>query len=98
MNDSSLYTEWYLWLGVAVVIILAAAVLLLLVNAAAKRILNLAQAALGLVIEIKGNTQSIWELQQTNKEASDILEEAQEIDAHISLVADALHELDQKKS
>ena len=97
MNDDALYTSWYLWLGVATVLIIAAAALLLLVNGAAKRILRLASAALGLVVEIKQNTSSIWGLQQTNEVAGQILQGSSDIKAHLTLVADALHELDTKK-
>ena len=97
MNDDALYTSWYLWLGVATVLIIAAAALLLLVNGAARRILRLASAALGLVVEIKQNTSSIWGLQQTNEVAGQILQGSSDIKAHLTLVADALHELDTKK-
>ena len=72
MNDNALYESWYFWLIVATVLIIAAAALLLLVNAAAKRILRLASAALGLVVEIKENTSSIWGLQTTNEVAGQI--------------------------
>ena len=97
MNDDALYTSWYLWLGVATVLIIAAAALLLFVNGAARRILRLASAALGLVVEIKQNTSSIWGLQQTNEVAGQILQGSSDIKAHLTLVADALHELDTKK-
>ena len=97
MNDDALYTSWYLWLGVATVLIIAAAALLLLVNGAARRILRLASAALGLVVEIKQNTSSIWGLQQTNEVAGQILQGSSDIKAHLTLVADALHDLDSKK-
>lgn len=97
MNDASLYQSWFLWLGVATVLILAAATLLLLVYFAAKRILRLATAALGLVVEIKQNTNSIWGLQQTNEVAGKILQGSSNIKNHLTLVSDALHELDSKK-
>ena len=97
MNDNALYESWYFWLIVATILIIAAATLLLLVNAAAKRILRLASAALGLVIEIKQNTSSIWGLQTTNEVAVNILQGSNDIKNHLTLVADALHELDSKK-
>ncbi len=95
MNDATLMDQWLIGLGIAVVIILAAAVLLLLVWSAARRILRFAKDALQLVIEIKENTSAIWTLQQTNGVALDILEEAKEIKEHASLVAEALHEVNQ---
>lgn len=97
MNDASLYESWFLWLGVATVLIIAAATLLLLVNAAARRILKLALAALNLVVEIRKNTDSIWGLQQTNEVAGKILKGSGDIKDHLTLVSDALHELDLKK-
>ncbi len=94
MNDEILYQSWYLWLGIGAVVIVAAAALLIMVIMAAKRILNLAIAALGLVEQIKDNTTSIWGLQQTNETATSILEDAKNIDSHLSLVSNALHDLD----
>ena len=72
MEDSALYQQFYIWLAVVVVIVLAAAVLLILVLFAARRILRLATAALGLVEQIRANTNSIWGLQQTNEVACDL--------------------------
>lgn len=92
MDDATLYANWYIGLGIAVVIILIAAVLLLLVWNAARRILRLAQAALEIVTQTKENTNSIWGLQQTNEVACDILEEAGKIESHAGMVAEALHE------
>jgi hypothetical protein len=97
MNDEALYQSWIFWLVVATVLIVAAVILLLLVNAAARRILKLATAALGLVVEIRKNTDSIWGLQQTNEVAGKILKGSGDIKDHLTLVSDALHELDSKK-
>ena len=92
MDDATLYSNFYLGLAIAIVVILAAAVLLILVWLAARRILRLATAALGLVIQIKENTNSIWGLQTTNEVASNILEGAEAINEHAGLVAEALHQ------
>lgn len=92
MDDATLYSNFYIGLGIAVVIILAAAVLLIIVWLSAKRILRLATAALGLVVQIKENTNSIWGLQTTNEVATNILDGAEAIDAHAGLVAEALHQ------
>lgn len=96
MDEATLYSNWYLGLAIAVVLILAAAVLLLLVWNSARRILRLASAALGIVTEIKENTNSIWGLQQTNKVACDILDGAKAIETHAGMVAEALHETEEK--
>jgi len=93
MGNSELYNQWYFWLAIAAVLIVAAAVLLIAVWMAAIRILKLAGAALGIVIQIKENTNSIWGLEQTNKIATDILNDAETIDKHIGMVAEALHEV-----
>ena len=92
MDEATLYGNFYIGLGIAVVIILAAAVLLLLVWSSARRILKLATVALGLVTQIKENTNSIWGLQTTNEVATDILEGAEAIETHAGMVAQALHE------
>jgi len=95
MDDATLYGNYYIGLAIAVVLIIAAAALLIMVWFAAKRILRLASAALGLVVQIKENTNSIWGLQTTNEVATDLLEGAEAIDAHAGLVAEALHEVNQ---
>ncbi len=94
MNDAILYDQWFFWLIVATILVLAAATLLILVIIKARRILRLASAALDIVVKIKENTMSVWELQNTNEVASNILEEAAEINSHINLVATSLHEIE----
>lgn len=97
MEDSTLYQHWYIGLGIATVLILAAAALLIMVILAAKRILRLASAALGLVTQIKENTQSVWALQQTNGVATDILKGAESIKDHAVMVVGAMAEADESK-
>lgn len=91
MSGAELFDTWLLWLGLFVVIILAAAGLLIAIWMAAHRILKLASAALGLVKEIRANTQCIWKLQETNQVAGNILESAKSIHEHGGAVAEALH-------
>lgn len=90
MENEALFNEWLIGLGLVSLIVVIAAVLLILVFLAAKRILRLAGAALEIVTQIKNNTQSIWELETTNKVAVDIQNEAEAIEAHATLVAEAL--------
>ncbi len=92
MNDETYVKEFYTWLIIFGAIILAAAVLLILIIIAAKRILKLATAALGIVVKIKENTMSIWELQNTNHIATDILNDADTILSNAGAVANALIE------
>jgi hypothetical protein len=93
-----LYTDWLIGLGIAALIVIIAAALLIAVWSAARRILRLAEAALGLVVQVKDNTQSIWELENTNDTAQAILQGAENIEKHAGAVAEALHEADQQKS
>jgi hypothetical protein len=83
---------FYIGLAIAGAIVLIAAILLILILVAARRILKLAGAALGIVIRVKENTLSIWGLQDTNHTAINILKEADTILSNAGAVATALHE------
>jgi len=96
MNDTSYYNEFYIGLAIVGAIVAIAAVLLILILIAAKRILKLASAALGIVINIKQNTMSIWGLQATNHKAIDILKDADTILSNAGAVATALHETEKQ--
>ena len=96
MNDAAYYNEFYVGLAIVGVIVLIAATLLILILIAARRILKLAGAALGIVVNIKQNTLSIWELQNTNHKAIDILNEADTILSNAGAVATALHETEKQ--
>ncbi len=97
MNDVTYYREFYIGLAIAAAIVVIAAVLLILIVIAARRILKLANAALSIVINIKQNTLSIWELQNTNHKAIDILNEAGTILGNAGAVAQAFHETEKQK-
>ena len=92
MNDAAYYSEFYIALAIAGAIVMIAAVLLILILVAARRILKLAGAALGIVVNIKKNTLSIWELQNTNHKAIDIFNDADTILSNAGAVATALQE------
>lgn len=96
MNDATYFKEFYIGLLIAGAIVVIAATLLILILIAARRILKLANAALSIVINIKQNTLSIWELQNTNHKAIDILKEADTIEANTGAVAQALHETEKQ--
>ncbi len=96
MNDAAYYKEFYIALAIAGAIVVIAALLLILIWIAARRILKLANAALGIVVNIKQNTLSIWELQNTNHTAIDILNEAGTILSNAGAVANALHETEKQ--
>ena len=92
MNDAAYYNEFYIGLAIAGAIVVIAATLLILIWIAARRILKLANAALGIVVNIKKNTLSIWELQNTNHKAIDISNDADTILSNAGAVAQALQE------
>lgn len=92
MNDPSLYSTWYLALGISAVVVFLAAALLLLVIRAARRIERLAARALQVAGEIQANSDAIWNLQETNRIATQLREEASAIAAHATSVVDVLHE------
>ncbi len=96
MNDAEYYNHFYIGLAIAGAIVVIAAVLLILILVAAKKILKLAGAALGIVVNIKQNTMSIWELQNTNHKAVDILKDADTILSNAGAVATALHETEKQ--
>jgi hypothetical protein len=96
MNDAQYYKEFYIALAIAGAIVVIAALLLILIWVAARRILKLANAALGIVVNIKQNTLSIWELQSTNHKAVDILNEANTILGSAGAVAQAFHETEKQ--
>ena len=96
MNDAEYYNNFYIALAIVGAVVVIAAVLLILILVAANRILKLANAALGIVKNIKDNTLSIWELQNTNHTAIDILNEADTILGNAGAVAKALHETEKQ--
>ena len=96
MNDAEYYNHFYIGLAIVGAIVLIAAVLLILILVAARRILKLANAALGIVVNIKQNTLSIWSLQHTNHKAIDILNEADTILSNAGAVATAFHETEKQ--
>ncbi|HWQ12198.1 MAG TPA: hypothetical protein VNL77_05325 [Roseiflexaceae bacterium] len=97
MTDQQLLTYWYIGLGVAALVVLVAAGLLLAVLAAARGIERDARAALGLVQQIRANTQAIWELQTTNDVARQLVAGAESILGHAGAIAQALHEADVRR-
>ena len=90
MENEALFNEWLIGLVLVSAIVVIAAILVILVFLAARRILRLAVAALKIVTQIKNNTNAIWELENTNKVALNIKNEAEAIEEHATLVADAL--------
>ncbi len=97
MSDQQLLTYWYIGVALFAVVILIAAVLLIAVLSAAKSIERGAAAGLGMVKQIRENTQVIWALQDTNKVAAQLLSGAQAILNDAGQIAQALHDADVRR-
>ena len=94
MDDVALYNTWFLALGIAAVVVVIAAALLLAVWTTARRIERGAGAALGLVRQIRENTEVIWALQDTNRTAAQLQAGAEAILENAGQIAQALHDAD----
>lgn len=92
MTDSELFGLFYVGLAVAGVVVLAAAGLLLAVWLTARSILGHAAEALEAARKIADDTDVIWELEETNRIAGEILMGAESIEAHGSEIVRAVSE------
>ncbi|MDP8950507.1 MAG: hypothetical protein M3N00_09790 [Actinomycetota bacterium] len=90
MPDAELYTIWYWSLAVAGVVVLLAAGLLIAILLVARRILVHARQALEAAEQIAEDTAVIWELEETNRMAEEILVTAESIEEHGNHIAGAL--------
>ncbi len=90
MADAELYTIWYWSLAVAGVVVLLAAALLMAIVLVARRILDNARQALEAAKAIAEDTQVIWDLDETNRTAEEILEAAESIEQRGGRIVEAL--------
>ncbi len=90
MADAELYTIWYWSLAVAGVVVLLAAALLMAIVLVARRILGNARQALEAAEAIAEDTKVIWELEETNRTAEEILEAAESIEQRGGRIVEAL--------
>ena len=90
MSEQQFLRRWYTGLAVAGGVVAAVAGLLLAIIGTARGILTNARRALELANEIVANTRPIWQLEQTNAVAVELLEGARAIERHATDVADAL--------
>lgn len=97
MDDAALYNTWFLALGIAAAVVIIAAALLIAVLTSARNIENGARAALGLVRQIRENTQAIWALTETNRMAVQLEEGAGAILENAGQIAQALHDADVRR-
>ncbi len=91
MPDAELYTIWYWSLAVAAVVVLLAAALLIAILLVARRILSNARQALEAAEAIAQDTKVIWELDETNRTAEEILAVAESIEERGARISGALH-------
>lgn len=91
MTDAQLYAIWGWSLGVAAVVVLLAAALLIAILLVARSILSHAGQALEAVEEIEASTRIIWELDETNRLATEILETTESIEGRGARISGALH-------
>jgi HAMP domain-containing protein len=89
--DAELFTIWYWSLLVAAVVVLLAAALLIAILLVARRILAHVRQALEAAEHIAEDTKVIWELDETNRLAGEILATAESIEEHGGRIARTLH-------
>ncbi len=92
MSTEDIYGYFFIWLIIAVVLVIAAAALLITVIWCARRISTLASVALQVVEEIEGNTKPIWQLNDTNAVAQNLLVGAKAIESNAGKIVGALTE------
>ncbi len=90
MTEKQFLRYWYTGLAIGAGIVAAVAALLLAIIVTARSILKNAERALAVANEIVMNTRPIWELEQTNAVAAQLLEGAETIKSDATTVADAL--------
>lgn len=90
MSDAELFTLFVWGLGIAAVLIIVAAALLIGIWLAARAILGHAAEALAAAERIAADTQVIWELEETNRVAGEILMGAESIEAHGAQIVEAV--------
>ena len=90
MTDSQLFVIWGWSLVVAAVVVLLAAILLIAIILVARRILTHARQALAAAESIAESTNVIWELDETNRTAEEILETAESIEERGGHIAGTL--------
>jgi hypothetical protein len=91
VTDAELYTVWGWSLAVAGIVVLLAAALLIAILLVARRILSHARQALEAAEAIAEETKVIWELDETNTLAEEILATAESIEERGARIAGTLH-------
>lgn len=90
MTDSQLYEIWGWSLVAAAVVVVLAALLLIAILLVARRILTHARQALSAAESIAEDTKVIWELDETNRVAEEILVTTESIEERGGKIAGTL--------
>lgn len=90
MTEKQFLTYWYRGIAIAGGVVVTVAALLLVIIATARNILKNAQRAIAVANDIVANTRPIWELEQTNAVAAQLLDGADAIERHAAEIADGL--------
>jgi len=90
MTDADLWAAWRFWMVVASVVVLVAAALLVTIWLTSRSIAAHARRALAAAEGIRGNTQAIWALQQTNEVAEELRDTVRAIETKAAALAEAL--------
>ncbi len=90
MTEKQFLTYWYRGIAIAGGVVVAVAALLLVIIITARNILDNAQRAITIANDIVANTRPIWELEQTNAVAAQLLDGAEAIERHAAEIADGL--------
>ncbi len=92
MTDNELFGIFFVGLGIAAVLIVVAAALLIAVLLLARSILKHAGEALEAAQRVADDTQIIWQLDETNRIAGEILMGAESIESHGAQIVAAVSE------
>ena len=90
MTDAELYRLWCLWLAIGGAIVVVAAALLVTIWLTARGIEREALRALTAVEKIGAATRPIWQLDETNRVADELLAAARDLETHAGEIASAL--------
>jgi len=91
VTDSQLYAIWGWSLLVTAIVVVLAAILLIAILLVARRILAHGGQALEAAEAIAEDTKVIWDLDETNRTAEEILEAAESIEERGGRIAGSLH-------
>ena len=90
MTDADLFRLWYVWLAIGGAVVVVAAALLVTIWLTARGIEREARRALVAVARIDAATKPIWNLDDTNRVADELLAAARDLETHGAEIASVL--------